>query len=251
MLEGEVVEEGKVGGLLNINKPKYLTSFDVVRKIKSILGKQKVGHCGTLDPMATGVLLVLYGQATGLSRTFMEQPKVYLAEMTLGIQTDTGDITGRIMEHLEICPVIGSNPLKEALAQWTGEIVQKTPLYSAAKRSGKKFYEYTRAGIPLSRPPRMVTVYSIDLIECRSPVVVLRVTCGSGTYIRSLVEDIGKTLHCPATLSGLVREQVGDYRVGDSLDFKALSKMSRSELISKATLLSLPNPKDLLKSQSL
>lgn len=224
----------EVGGAFNINKSKNISSFDVVRKIRAILGEKRVGHCGTLDPMATGVLPIVYGKATSASERLMSGEKVYLAEMTLGIQTDTGDVTGNIIHKTDQLPALDEEKIKKSLEKFVGELIQTTPRYSAAKFRGRKLYEYARRGETVVQPKRMVTVHAIELISVLFPKIIFRTVCSKGTYIRSLVEDIGQDLNCPAVLSGLVREKAGPFSIDESLNFESVLQMTRSELLSKA-----------------
>lgn len=221
-----------MGGLLNINKSPQNTSFEVVRVVKRILNEKRVGHCGTLDPMATGVLLVLFGRATTLSNRLMAGKKSYLGEMTLGIQTDTGDMTGKIIQKSGVVPEINLSQIETAFEKFIGEIIQIPPKYSAVKREGRKLYEYARQGIDVIQPPRIISIYSAEIIRYAHPKITFRLICSSGTYVRSWVEDVGNELGYPATLSSLVREQVGSYRVEDSLDFNDLLKINREQLLS-------------------
>lgn len=219
-------------GLLNINKPGGITSYGVVKKIKYILKVDKVGHCGTLDPMAEGVLLVLFGKATKMQDTLMGQRKVYRTTLTLGIKTDTGDITGRIIDKKEV-QNIEKEALLKVLSGFVGEIKQLTPHYSAVKINGRKMYELAREGITTERPPRIITIYSIDLLEQAVDKISLRVECSSGTYIRSLCEDIGEKLGFPATMSYLCREKIGSYDISSSVSFSALDKLGRDGLLER------------------
>jgi tRNA pseudouridine55 synthase len=221
------------GGVLNISKPSGLTSFQVVRQVRRILGEKRVGHCGTLDPMASGVLVVVFGSATVLQDQFMAGEKVYRAEMKLGIKTDTGDITGKPLMTCEP-PKISTLQIQKAFDKFTGEISQVPPMYSALKRDGKPLYAYARAGVEVHRDPRPVTIHALTLIALRHPVIEFRVVCSKGTYVRTLVEDLGEFLGVPATLSGLVREKVGKFSIDQSLSWEQLAGMGRDELFARS-----------------
>ncbi len=221
--------------ILNINKPSGMTSFDVVAIIRKRLGVKKVGHCGTLDPMAKGVLVVLVGDATKRQSDFLGKDKEYLAKIALGFCTDTFDVEGKVT-HSENLPKVSINEVKSALQSFIGEIYQKVPMYSAVKVRGKKLYDLARKGIDLGMetPVRKVTVYSIELLSFENerieklekvfPVLTIRVVCGSGTYIRSLANDIGHALGTYATLIDLVRTRVGEFEIKDSIVLESIVK---------------------------
>ncbi len=224
-----------VDKILNINKPSGMTSFDVVAIIRKRLGVKKVGHCGTLDPMAKGVLVVLVGDATKKQNDFLKQDKEYIAKIAFGFCTDTFDLEGTV-NQLENPPKISASAINLALQSFTGEIYQKVPMYSAVKVRGKKLYDLARKGIDLGMetPVRKVTVYSIELLSFENerieklekvfPVLTIRVVCGSGTYIRSLANDIGHALGTCATLIDLVRTRVGEFEIKDSIVLESIVK---------------------------
>ncbi len=220
-------------GLLNINKPQGLTSFEVVRRIKRILDIPKVGHCGTLDPMATGVLLVVFGKATKQADQFMSQEKTYLAEIQWGLRTDSGDITGTVVEEAPV-PEISRESVEEALLKFVGVIQQIPPMVSALKYGGRKLYEIAREGIEVVREPRTIEIRSINLLEKHPKTILIRVRCSKGTYVRTLAEDIGKALGVPATLTRLVRESSGGFQIKDSIPWAELMSLSRDALLAKS-----------------
>ena len=201
--------------IFNIDKPADWTSFDVVKKIRGITRIKKVGHAGTLDPFATGVLLVLTGQMTKQQNDFMRLDKVYEATVQLGQQTDTGDFTGSIIAEKPV-PTITETALKAHLETFIGEIEQIPPMFSAKKVNGTKLYKLARKGQVVEREPQRINIYSIDLIEFAPPQFTLRVRCGKGTYIRVLAEDIGAVIDSCAHLTGLRRLSIGDYTVDSS-----------------------------------
>ncbi|HBU68940.1 MAG TPA: tRNA pseudouridine(55) synthase TruB [Elusimicrobia bacterium] len=220
----------QISGLLNINKPSGVSSYWVVNQVKKVLKIKKVGHCGTLDPMATGVLLVLFGKATKLQARFMAAKKVYRAGVLFGVATDSGDITGKILrkeEALDISP----DKIKEAVLAFVGEIEQIPPMFSALKHEGRRLYEIAREGGEVARKSRKITIYDIDVLKIEMPRVEVRVTCSSGTYIRTLAEDIGGRLGTVAALDSLVREEIAPFKIQDSLEGAMIGKMDREELL--------------------
>ncbi len=202
--------------ILNIDKPMDWTSFDVVRKIRYTTKIKKVGHAGTLDPFATGVLIVLTGKNTKRQNEFMDMPKTYETEIALGHKMDTGDRTGEIVESLPI-PELNEPLILDTLSKFTGEIQQIPPMYSAKKVEGKTLYKLARKGKVVERKPSTVVIYEIDLLSWTADQLNVRVKCGRGTYIRVLAEEIGKALGTVAHVKELKRTAIGDYRVEDAL----------------------------------
>lgn len=210
----------KVFGFLNIDKPQGLTSHDVVARVRRICrntyGKTKVGHAGTLDPMATGVLVICLGHATRLSEYAMQSTKKYRASIQLGVKTDTYDAEGEVIAETDASH-ISLEQVETAFQAFIGDIQQLPPMYSAIKKDGKKLYELAREGKEIERDARPVTIHSIEVVEWQSPTIVLDVTCGAGTYIRSLAHDIGETLATGAHLSGLIRLKSGAFAVENAI----------------------------------
>ncbi len=202
--------------IINIDKPMDWTSFDVVNKIRYTTKIKKVGHAGTLDPFATGVLIVLTGKNTKRQSEFMGLPKSYEAVIKLGHQMDTGDRTGTIIESQAV-PVLTSDQISKVLNSFIGEIEQIPPMYSAKKVKGKRLYKSARQGQVIERVPSTVTIYNIELISFQEDLLNIRVNCGKGTYIRVLAEDIGRQLGSVAYVEELKRISVGDYRIEDAL----------------------------------
>ena len=187
-------------GILPVDKPAGWTSFDVLAKLRGALGTRKLGHSGTLDPMATGVLAVFIGKATAAADRQLNHDKTYEATIRLGLRTDTGDITGTALETAPV--TVGESDLKAVLPQFTGELMQLPPMYSAVKINGQPLYKAARKGQTVERTPRPITVYSIEYLGSPAPGdYILRVSCSKGTYIRVLAEDIGTALGVPATLA--------------------------------------------------
>ena len=196
-----------IDGIINVYKPAGFTSFDVVAKLRGILRQKKIGHTGTLDPMAEGVLLVCLGKATKLVDLLTEGDKTYHAVMKLGIETDTEDITGVITNKVEdgFLAGISEDMVKTAISSFVGSYHQIPPMYSAIKKDGKKLYEYARQGIEIERLSRPVTIYDISNVTHGKDEYGFDVKCSKGTYIRSLCRDIGRELSCYATLTSLTR----------------------------------------------
>jgi tRNA pseudouridine55 synthase len=204
-----------VNGIFNINKPSGKTSQDVVAFIKRLSGQRYVGHAGTLDPLATGVLPVCLGQAARMSDFIMETHKTYIAEITLGVSTDTYDAEGTIMQEADPSH-IDRKQVEALLPSLTGAILQKPPAYSALKRQGKRLYELARAGIDVETVAREVNVYRMEILEWKPPCFIIEIECGKGTYIRSIAHDIGQSLGCGAHMSALTRTRYGPFDVEDS-----------------------------------
>jgi len=223
-----------ISGILNINKPSGITSYGVVRVIKSRLNMKKVGHCGTLDPLAKGVLLVCFGSATKLFESLSREKKVYETEMMLGFETDTGDTQGKVTKTFEPqhdSDVPSPEKVREALDSFVGEIEQLPPMYSAVKYKGRKLYEYARKNKVVDRKARKVKIYGIELVRYKYPYVKFTAETSRGTYIRSLAVDIGKKLGVYATVCGLNRKRVGPFSVEESIDFNKLGDISCDELL--------------------
>ena len=212
-----------LSGILNVYKPKGLTSHAVVSRVRKFYGVKRVGHAGTLDPMACGVLPVLVGSAAAVQELVMDHDKVYKAGVLFGVTTDTGDVTGTTLETKE--PLFDDASLKETLARFTGEIDQVPPMYSALKVEGQKLYELARRGETVERKARKVTVYGIRLITpFDGKRCDMEVDCSKGTYIRTLAEDIGNALGCGACLDSLERTVCGVYRAADAVTVETLEK---------------------------
>ena len=202
-------------GILNVNKDPGPTSFDVVRFVRNRSGVQKVGHAGTLDPSASGVLLVCLGQAVRVTEYLMRLPKVYRARICLGIETDTYDAEGTPASTGDISDVTEAR-LRPALAAFVGTIDQVPPPYSAVKVGGERAYRLARRGETALLRPRRATVYRLDLLGFEPPFAEIEVECGRGTYIRSLAHDLGQRLGCGAHLSALVRTRIGPFNIEDA-----------------------------------
>lgn len=200
--------------IINVCKEKNMTSRDVVNIISKHLHTKKVGHTGTLDPLATGVLIVCTNHDTKLVDILTSKNKEYIATMRLGIQTDTGDITGNIIKRATY--KVTKDQIIKVLNNFLGSSTQTVPIYSAVKINGKKLYEYARNGKEVTLPTREINISSIELLDYHDDLIKFKVTVSKGTYIRSLIEDIGKTLQTVATMEDLVRTKQGNYKIEDS-----------------------------------
>lgn len=209
-------------GVLNLHKPQDVTSRDVVNVVQRMIRPVRVGHAGTLDPMATGVLLVCLGPATKLISLLQEAPKTYLAEFRLGQQSDTDDATGTIEVRSSATPV-DEQQLKAALNGFVGTIHQVPPMYSAVKVRGQRAYALARRGEQPELRSKTVTVYSIQLLHYAWPVLSVKIECGSGTYIRSIARDLGQQLGCGGLMSALQRSAIGQFHVDNAIDPELLT----------------------------
>ena len=211
-----MVESSAIDGVLNISKPAGWTSHDVVGKLRRSLGMRKVGHAGTLDPMAIGVLPILLGKATRVSEYLMEWDKEYEAVLRLGQDTDTQDATGAVTRER---PVVGitEEAIRAVAAKFIGNLQQVPPMYSALKVEGQPLYKMARAGKTVDRKPRPVTIHQLEVLSVDIPEVSFRVTCSKGTYVRTLCADIGEALGVGAHLRQLCRTRVGPIHIEDSV----------------------------------
>lgn len=210
-------------GILVINKPAGITSHDVVDVIRRRFNMRRVGHAGTLDPMATGVLVVLTGKATKLSNTFIRDDKEYVATLFLGKSTDTQDSEGRVVKEKELNGP-EEDSARKALGSFLGEIKQVPPMVSAKKHKGKKLYELARKGKTVAREPCSITIYEIELLDFSPPEIVFRVRCSKGTYVRTLCEDIGNALGYPAHMSALTRTRSGRFSLQEASELETVSE---------------------------
>ena len=214
-------------GFLNIDKPRGMTSTDVVRRVKRAARMRRgVGHGGTLDPIATGVLIIGIGKATRLMERVLDGSKEYVAEIELGVSTDTYDADGEIVSTRDATAVSRAD-VEASLTAFHGEIEQVPPMYSALKRDGKRLYELARQGIEIEREPRRVVVRHISLTDWHPPVATVNIECGSGFYVRSLAHDLGETLGCGGHMRSLIRRRVGPFHIDDALALDdALSRLA-------------------------
>ena len=214
-------------GVLLLDKPLGLSSNDALIRAKKIYLAKKAGHTGTLDPLATGLLPLCFGEATKFSQDLLEADKTYEATMRLGVRTTTGDAEGEALQTRDV--TCDEAAIHAAMAHFRGEIAQVPPMYSALKRDGKPLYEYARAGQTVEREARNVTIHALDLIACALPDVTFRVTCSKGTYVRTLAEDIGETLGCGAHLVALRRTGVGVLTLEHAVTLDTLAEAAPAE----------------------
>lgn len=214
-----------IDGVINVYKEAGYTSFDVVAKLRGILKQKKIGHTGTLDPMAEGVLMVCLGKGTKLVDMITSGTKEYEASMRLGLTTDTEDITGNILTNSVVDSKVNDDLVLQVINGFVGRYNQIPPMYSAIKKDGKKLYEYARSGIEIEREPRPVEIFSIDDIRINIPDISFKVHCSKGTYIRSLCRDIGEKLGCGGTLTGLTRSEVHGFYLKDSLKLSDIERL--------------------------
>lgn len=209
-----------LSGILLVDKPKGKMSFSLVSRLRKLLGVKKIGHAGTLDPFATGVMVMLIGREyTKLSDTFLNNDKEYIATLKLGVATDSFDCDGQVTETSDFIPT--QEMIEAAIAQFQGTILQTPPMFSAKKIQGQKLYDLARKGVTVERQPVEITV-KITFIEYNYPSLIIDVSCTKGTYIRSIAEDLGKILTCGAHLTDLKRTRSGNFPIDQCIDGKML-----------------------------
>ncbi len=223
-------------GILNLYKPSGPTSHDCVYRVRKVYGTRRVGHAGTLDPLATGVLLMGLGNGTRVLEYLQGMPKTYLADLRFGLATDTQDITGKVTTQSDPS-TLSEQRVRDAMEQFKGDIQQVPPMYSAVKSGGKKLYELARKGETIEREARPVTVYALDLLDFQpgpEATAQLRIKCSAGAYIRTLCHDLGEALGCGATMTALEREAIGPFtaseatRLDDLTDQTPLTPLARA-----------------------
>jgi tRNA pseudouridine55 synthase len=217
-------------GLLLVNKPTGPTSYDVIRVVKRQVKGTKIGHCGTLDPIASGLLILLFGKFTKKQSIYMGQDKIYRAQIKFGLKTDSGDITGKKVADAPV-PSLTPEALEKAFSVLVGERDQCPPMFSAVKVGGKPLYKLARKGEVVERKPRRIRIDRIELLNVIAPdSIEVRVRCSSGTYIRTLAEEIGEKMDSVATMSALVREQIGDFSIGNAVPGEDLFRLDETML---------------------
>ncbi|MCM1325080.1 MAG: tRNA pseudouridine(55) synthase TruB [Bacteroidales bacterium] len=226
-----------INGIINIYKTPGFTSHDVVAKMRGICGQKKIGHTGTLDPQATGVLPVCLGSATKVCDMLTDRDKEYVAELLLGVKTDTQDTTGCVLET----SIVGGETfsverITEAIMGFMGSYEQLPPMYSAVKVNGKKLYELAREGREVERRTRTVTIHDLEILEIHLPVVKFRVECSKGTYIRTLCADIGEKLSCGGAMQSLVRTKAGGFLLEDAITLDELQKLKDAGRLKEAVM---------------
>ena len=213
-------------GIINVYKEAGYTSFDVVARLRGILKIKKIGHTGTLDPDATGVLPVCVGKATKLCDMLTDKDKVYECVMMLGVETDTYDLSGRVLSRNSV--TASEEEIVNAINSFVGDIMQVPPMYSALKVNGKKLYELAREGKEVERKRRPVTIFSIDILNISLPEVSIRIHCSKGTYIRSLCHDVGEVLGCGCAMKSLVRTRVSMFDIADARTLDEIERIVKA-----------------------
>lgn len=212
-----------IDGIINVYKEKGFTSHDVVARLRGILHQKKIGHTGTLDPDATGVLPVCLGKGTKVCDLLTEKSKTYEAVLLLGKTTDTQDVSGQVLSEAEV--KCREEEAREAVLSFQGEYDQIPPMYSALKVNGKKLYELARAGVEVERRPRRVEILSIEILELALPRVRFLVHCSKGTYVRTLCQDIGEKLGCGGCMESLIRTRVAQFSIEESLKLSQIEEL--------------------------
>ena len=221
-------------GIINVYKEKGFTSHDVVAKLRGICKQKKIGHTGTLDPEAVGVLPVCLGSATKLCDMLTDKTKEYVAVLKLGVVTDTQDLTGTVLEEHPV--TVTEEQIRETIFSFQGDQLQIPPMYSALKVNGKKLYELAREGKEVERAARPITIHEIEILKEELPEITIRVSCSKGTYIRTLCHDIGQALLCGGAMASLTRNRVGSFQIGQAYPLAKLQQLSDEGRLSEAVL---------------
>ncbi len=200
-----------------VDKPLGITSFDVIRKLRRLLNIRKMGHAGTLDPRASGLMIIALNEATKKLTEYLKLQKEYEAEVLLGTSTDSGDLDGKVLEKLDVLPEINEKKIREVIGGLVGINELPVSIYSALKKNGRPLYDYARKGEAVEVPIKKMEVLEAEILEIKLPIIKIRFKVASGTYIRSLAEEIGKRLDVPATLGGLRRTKIADWKVEDAM----------------------------------
>ena len=227
-----------IHGVFLLDKPQGMSSNDIMQKVKRIFQANKAGHTGALDPLATGMLPICLGEATKFSQFLLDADKRYLVTAKLGERTDTSDAEGQIVETRDV--KVKTPEILTALEQFRGDILQVPTMFSALKHNGKPLYEYARQGITVEREARPITIFELNFIEYNAPYLTLEVHCSKGTYIRTLVDDLGEVLGCGAHVTMLRRTAVADYPTEKMLDWNALQSLAAQQDLSLLDALLLP-----------
>lgn len=226
-----------MNGILNILKPPGMTSFDVVGYLRGLIKIKRIGHTGTLDPAAVGVLPICIGNATKVIEFLTESDKLYRAELTLGIETDTQDSTGKILNTHSVN--VSEEQIRETFKKFIGKHDQIPPMYSAVKIDGKKLYELARSGMTVERKPRSIEIYDMNILDIKNSTVntvLFDVKCSKGTYIRTLCDDLGRTLGCGGHMSFLVRLSAGAFSISDAISLEEVSELAKSKKLHEKLL---------------
>ena len=224
-LKLETVSENSLheNGILLVNKPAGPTSHDVVDRVRAVSGMRQIGHAGTLDPLARGLVIILVGETTKRAKEFSDLPKTYEALLRLGIESNTDDIAGTLQQRPDAAKP-SFDAVASALAQFRGTIKQTPPQFSAVKTKGKKAYEEARKGKTVAIPPREITVYKLEIIHYQYPLLALTMDVSSGTYVRAIARDLGSALGTGAVVASLTRTHIGNFRLNDTVPLRDLTK---------------------------
>lgn len=220
-----------VNGMLLLNKRSGVSSNHALQEVKRLFSAAKAGHTGSLDPLASGVLPICFGQATKFSQFLLNTTKQYIVDIRLGIATSTGDAEGEIISERSV-PTLTESELQGLLKKFTGTIQQVPPMHSALKKNGVRLYELARKGIEVERKPRSVTIFDLSVEQYNCPILSLNVHCSKGTYIRTLAEDIGKTIGCGAVVASLKRTKVADFDISDCCELDQLNREDSDQRLS-------------------
>jgi tRNA pseudouridine55 synthase len=217
-----------LNGILNVNKPPGITSFQAVATVRHAAGQCKTGHTGTLDPDATGVLPICLGKATRISEYLMDTSKTYRTDIKFGVSTDTYDLSGQVIATGDVTGIT-IEQINKALASFRGDIKQVPPMYSALKLNGRPLYRMAREGVSVARTARDITIYRLDVIAWQPPLLTLELDCSKGTYIRSLAHDLGETLGCGAAMANLSRLRCGSLDIADALTLEEITEAGQQQ----------------------
>ncbi|MDR1413354.1 MAG: tRNA pseudouridine(55) synthase TruB [Puniceicoccales bacterium] len=223
-------------GILLVNKPQWMTSHDVISKLRKLWRIEKIGHAGTLDPMATGLLIVLIGRATKISQQLITLPKCYGGTMKLGASTDSHDIEGTVIKTGEVKGITMEN-IQAMAKEFIGEQQQIPPMFSAKKINGQKLYKLARKGKTIEREPQLISVDKFEIVDFSNDEVKFFIHCSKGTYVRTIVNDFGERLQCGAHLIQLCRTAIGDFSLGNALTIEQITAMPPGELARQLVIL--------------
>lgn len=229
----------KIHGILLLDKGLGVSSNRALQEVRRLFNANKAGHTGSLDPMASGLLPLCFGEATKVSALMLDDDKRYQVVVKLGVMTDTGDVEGKVISEKPV-PELSLDEIQTCLQSFTGEIDQVPPMYSALKHNGKKLYELAREGITIERKARRITIFELNLLDSTEDTLTLDVSCSKGTYIRSLAEDIGHQLGCGGTVIQLRRTQAGMFKIDDALTIEQLKEMDLAALMTRLIAVDKP-----------
>lgn len=240
--ENGILTEEYISGAILIDKPANITSHDVVKYVRAYLAVRKAGHCGTLDPIATGLMVVLIGSATRLSSMFTAEDKEYICTMALGVETDTDDSRGSVLKRTDI-DTISDERIREVISSFKGLQKQVAPMISARHHNGRRLYSLARNGVTVERIPNEINIKDIDIIDISKPQVSFRVVVSKGTYVRRLCHDMGQRLGCGSHMTALRRIRSGEFHISDALGLKYLTDFRYKDLVKSRIIMPQQLPK--------